>query len=158
MLLGKRVRLNRLINEKSGRMLTIAIDHTTSYGVAPGLDTVQKTVDVLANARPDAMIMHKGIAEKCFPDYAGKVAFILQTAASSPYQPNFERYTGSVVEAIALGADAISVAITIGGDDQPLQTEHLSGVIREARPVGLPVVAHCYPKGKFIPEDERFNV
>jgi DhnA family fructose-bisphosphate aldolase class Ia len=66
--------------------------------------------------------------------------------------------TTDVSEAIALGADAISVAITVGGANQPRQTEHLGKIVRDARITGLPVVAHCYPKGESIPEDERFNV
>ena len=158
MLLGKLIRLGRLFNERSGRMVTIAIDHTIGYGIIPGLENMQKVVDVLAKARPDAIMMHKGIAERCFEAHAGKVALILQSAAASPFQPNGEYPTAHVTEAIALGADAISVAITIGGEDQTRQTQHLGKVVREARIVGLPVVAHCYPKGKFIPEDERFNV
>jgi len=158
MLVGKRVRLNRLFNQDSGRMVTIAIDHTIGYGIIPGLENIQKTVDVLADARPDAMMMHKGIVERCFEAHAGRVGLILQSAAASPFQLNRERPAADVSEAVALGADAISVAITVGGEDQPQQTEHLGRIVRDARLMGMPVVAHCYPKGEFIPEDERFNV
>jgi len=158
MLVGKLIRLNRLFNRSSGRMVTIAIDHTISYGVIPDLENIQKVVDVLADAGPDAIMMHKGIIERCFAPHAGKVGLILQSAASSPYQPDMELPTADVSEAVALGADAISVAITIGGEDQPRQAERLGKVVCEARVVGMPVVAHCYPKGRFIPEDERFDV
>ena len=158
MLLGKIVRLNRLSDQRSGKIVTIAIDHTIGYGVLPGLESIQETVDVLAAARPNAIMMHKGIAEMCFPNHAGKVALIVQSAAASPYQLNSELPTADVSEAIALGADAISVAITVGGEEQPRQTEHLGRIVRDARVAGLPVIAHCYPKGEFIPEGERFNV
>lgn len=158
MLLGKLVRLGRLFNDQSKRMVTIAIDHTIGYGIIPGLEDIQKVVDILAKACPDAIMMHKGTAERCLAAHAGKVALILQSAAASPFQLNWEYPTAGVDEAIALGADAISVAITVGGEDQPRQTQHLGQIVRDARIAGLPVVAHCYPKGKFIPENERFNV
>jgi len=158
MLLGKLVRLNRLLNHQSGRMVTIAIDHTIGYGVIPGLENIQKTVDVLAEAQPDAIMMHKGTAERCFPAHAGKVGLILQSAAACPFHLDWELPTTDVSEAVALGADAISVAITVGGEDQPRQTSHLGKIVRDARTAGVPVVAHCYPKGKFIPENERFSV
>lgn len=156
LLLGKLVRLNRLFNRETGRMLTVAMDHTISYGVISGLDLIQKAIDTIVDASPDAVMMHKGIAEHCLVSHAGKLGFILQSAVSNPYQPDDEHLIADANEAVALGADAISVAITIGGDDQARQTEFLGKVIREARTVGMPVVAHCYPKGKNIPENERF--
>jgi len=158
LLLGKLIRLNRLFNQKTGRMLTVAMDHTISYGVISGLDCIQKTIDEVVNACPDAVMMHKGIAEHCLVTHAGKLGFILQSAVSNPYQPDDEHLIACVSEAVALGADAISTAITIGGDDQARQTEFLGKVVKEARIVGMPVVAHCYPKGKNIPENERFDI
>jgi class I fructose-bisphosphate aldolase/fructose-bisphosphate aldolase/2-amino-3,7-dideoxy-D-threo-hept-6-ulosonate synthase len=158
MLLGKQIRMNRLFNQNTGRMLTIAIDHTISYGVAPSLEHIQKVIDKLVGSKPDAIMMHKGIAERCFPSHAGKIPLIMQSVASSPYQPDNESLLAEASEAIIIGADAISFAITIGGDDQPQQAERLGKVIRDARVLGLPVIAHCYPKGKFIPENERFKL
>ena len=158
MLLGKLIRMNRLFNQKSGRMITVSMDHTVSYGVVPGLDSIQKTIDVIVGACPDAIMTHKGIAEHCFTPHAGKLGFILQSVVSNPYQPIDEHLIVDVSEAIALGADAISVAITVGGDDQARQTEFLGKIVKEARIVGLPVVVHSYPKGKNIPENERFSL
>jgi len=158
LLLGKLIRMNRLLNQKTGKMVTVAMDHTVSYGVAPGLDCIQKTIDVIVKACPDAIMTHKGIAEHCFAPHAGKLGFIIQSVVSNPYQPNDEHLIADVSEAIALGADAISVAITVGGDDQGRQTEFLGKVVKEARVVGLPVVVHSYPKGKNIPENERFSL
>lgn len=158
MLLGKLIRMNRIFNQKSGLMFTVAMDHTVSYGMVSGLDTIQKTLDTIVEACPDAVMMHKGIVERCFIPHAGKIGMIMQSVVSSPYQPHDEHFIADVSEAIALGADAISTAITVGGDDQANQTELLAKVIKEARIVGLPVVAHCYPKGKNIPENERYKL
>ncbi|MDQ1328593.1 MAG: Fructose-bisphosphate aldolase [Candidatus Poribacteria bacterium] len=158
MLLGKLIRMNRLLNQKTGKMVTVAMDHTVSYGVVAGLDTIQKTIDIIVDACPDAIMTHKGIMEHCFAPHAGKLGFILQSVVSNPYQPNDEHLIADVSEAIMLGADAISVAITVGGDDQARQTEFLGKIVKEARLVGLPVVVHSYPKGKNIPENERFSL
>jgi len=157
MLMGKLVRLNRLMNPKSGKMLSVAIDHTVAYGMIPGLEPVQRVVDQIVEGQPDSVTLQKGILERCFEPHAGRVGIILQSIAASPFEPDVEEPVADVAEALALGADAISVAITFGGEGQAHLTSHLGRVVRDARSAGLPVVAHCYPKGAFIPEDERMT-
>ncbi len=157
MLMGKRVRLNRLLNEKSGRMLSVAIDHTVAYGIIPGLEPVQDVVDKIVQGKPDSVTLQKGIFERCFEQHAGRVGIIMQSMAANPFEPDVEQPVADVAEALSLGADAISLAITFGGAGQGRLTSHLGHVVREARGAGLPVVAHCYPKGEFIPEDERLT-
>ena len=157
MLMGKRVRLSRLLNPKSGRMLSVAIDHTIAYGIIPGLEPVQDVVDKIVDGQPDSVTLQKGILERCFERHAGRVGIIMQSMAASPFEPDAEEPVADVAEALALGADAISVAITFGGAGQARLTSHLGRVVRDARAAGLPVVAHCYPKGEFIPGDERLT-
>ena len=73
-MLGREIRLERLKNPASGRILTIAVDHAPSYGVLSGLQDIQKTVDQVAAAGPDAMVMMRGVAERCFRPQARLVA------------------------------------------------------------------------------------
>jgi class I fructose-bisphosphate aldolase len=85
--LGKAVRLARLKNPASGRILTVAVDHAPSYGILPGIEKTCQVVDQVAKAGPDAMVMMKGVAEHCFPPHAGRVALILKCSTLSPYHP-----------------------------------------------------------------------
>lgn len=77
-MLGKAVRMSRLVNEKSNKMMAITVDHSISRGILAGLIPIQDTIDKIAAAGPDAVTMTKGIAETCFPKHAGKVSPLLK--------------------------------------------------------------------------------
>jgi class I fructose-bisphosphate aldolase len=40
MSVGKEIRLSRLLNQKSGRLLAITMDHPITRGVLPGLENI----------------------------------------------------------------------------------------------------------------------
>ena len=83
MFLGKDVRLSRIVNRKSGRMLAITVDHPITRGMMPGLVDIRSVMKKVVAGSPDAITMHKGIAEKVFAPYAGQSAIILKASAYS---------------------------------------------------------------------------
>jgi DhnA family fructose-bisphosphate aldolase class Ia len=157
MLLGKEVRLRRLFNRKSGKILVIAIDHAVGWGVIPGIEDIRSTMEKVVAAQPDAITMLKGTADKIFRPYAGTLPFIMKATTFSPFQPAYDTVIGYVDEAIKLGADAIAVGATLCGKDQPELLAQLGRFTREADSVGLPTVTHIYPKGDLIKPEERYN-
>jgi DhnA family fructose-bisphosphate aldolase class Ia len=156
-MLGKQIRLERLKNPASGRILTVAVDHAPSYGVLAGLEDMQAVVDRLAPAGPDALLMMKGTARRCFPPYAGQVALILKSSTLSPYHPQHDVWVSAVDDAVCLGADAIAMALTVGSPFQPALLANLSALVEQAEQVGMPVIVHAYPNGEQVPPDEVFT-
>lgn len=158
-MLGKQIRLERLRNRRSGRILTIAVDHAPSYGVLRGLEDICPAVDRLAAAGPEAMVMMKGTAERCFSHCgaAGRVALILKSSTLSPYHPTHDVWVGSVDDALALGADAIAMALTVGSSHQAQLLANLAALVREAERAGLPVIVHAYPNGELVPPGEVYT-
>ncbi|MDN3523586.1 class I fructose-bisphosphate aldolase [Halomonas ramblicola] len=151
MFLGKQIRMNRLLNPKSGRMLGITVDHPITRGVLPGIENISGVLDQVVAGRPEAVTMHKGIAEKVFPPHAGKVSMIFKASAySTQYHPYDEAIVAEVDEAVRFGADAISVGMIVGGPEQTAQLTNLGRISREAALAGMPLVAHIYPKGSKI--------
>jgi fructose-bisphosphate aldolase, class I len=147
MFLGKEIRLKRLLGP-SGRLLAITVDHPITRGILPGLVDIRTAMRKIVAGRPDAVTMHKGIAEKVFPPYAGQVAMILKTTAYSVhYHPAFDAPVATVDEAVRFGADAVSVGVIVGGPEQAAQLTHLGEMSRQAALAGMPLVAHIYPKG-----------
>jgi fructose-bisphosphate aldolase, class I len=155
--LGKTIRLNRLKNQGSGRILTIAIDHAPSYGVLAGLEDIGRVIHKIASAEPDAMVMMKGVAENCFKPYSGNIALILKCSTLSPYHPTRDVGVSSVEDALRMGADAIAMALTVGSEQQVELIANLSKLVIEAERVGLPVIVHAYPNGELVPVEERFT-
>lgn len=147
MFLGKEVRMNRLTNAKSGKFVAITVDHAIARGVLPGLVNMKETIEKVAAGKPDAMTMHKGIAENLFAPYAGKIALILKATSFAPYHRNFDTPVADVEEALRLGADAISVGVIVGEEGQAAQLTHLAKISKEAHAAGLPLVSHIYPRG-----------
>lgn len=147
MFVGKHVRLNRLLGP-TGRLLAITVDHPITRGLLPGLEDIRTRMAQIVAGRPDAITMHKGIAEKVFPPHAGKAAMIFKISAySTEYHPHYDTPVADVEEAVRAGADAVSVGCIVGGPEQAQQLTFLGQVSKEAASMGMPLVAHIYAKG-----------
>jgi DhnA family fructose-bisphosphate aldolase class Ia len=144
-------------NPQSGRIFTVAIDHAPSYGVLNGLENIQQVTDHVASAGPDALLMMKGTAERCFAPHAGRVSLILKCSTLSPYHPERDVWVSHVEDALRLGADAIAMALTFGSQKQSHLLANLAALVREAEQVGLPVIVHAYPNGELVPPEERYT-
>jgi class I fructose-bisphosphate aldolase len=155
--LGKAVRLTRLQNAASGRILTVAIDHAPSYGVLDGLEDVHRVVDQVASGNPDAIMLMKGTAARCFQPYAGRIPLILKCSTLSPLHPEQDVWVSPVEDAVRMGADAIAMAVTIGSPHQPQILANLAALVREAERMGMPVIAHAYPNGSLVPPDAVYS-
>lgn len=156
-MLGKEVRMSRLVNPKSNKMMAITVDHATSRGIAPltGLHHVQDTIDKIILGRPDAMTLTKGIAEHCMWNHAGEVAMLLKISNYSPVAPTKDTIFGTVDEAIRMGADAVSMGCMTLGDFQGEQFEAIGRVSEECMRKGMPLIGHVYPKGESVKPEDR---
>ena len=147
MLLGKKIRLNRLLSDKSGRDLGVTVDHAMARGVLKGLEDIRALIGKIVVGRPDEVTMHKGIADACFDDYAGKVPLVLKVTTFGPTHPKQDVQVTGVEDAMSYGADAVSAGCIVLGKEQPGQIAQLGRITDEAHRLGLPVVAHIYPRG-----------
>ena len=145
--LGKITRLRRIFGHPSGRLFSVAVDHFINHGDAlpPGLRRIKGTLAAIVAGRPDALTMHKGVAESLWGPYAGHVPLILQTIIARPDDSAWERVT-AVDEAVRLGADAVAAAAFIRGSSEGAHLRAVANVVREARLFDLPVVCHIYPR------------
>lgn len=156
--LGKAIRIQRLRNPVSGRILTVALDHAPSYGVLAGLQDLPLALRRTAEGGPDAVLLMPGTAERCFPPYAGRMALIVKCSTLSPYHPAHDVWVRPVEDTLRLGAEAIAMAVTVGSAVQPQLLSSLGTLVHEAEVVGLPVIAHAYPNGELVPAEERYTV
>ena len=154
---GKKMRLARLRNAKSGKMLTVAIDHGISHGIQPGNENLHRTLEAILRGGPDAVVLHKGSIETCLKNYAGRVGVIMQTCVYSTAEPDKGIQVAWVEDAIQIGADAVATAPTIYGKYEMEDLAMLGALVRDARAVGMPVIAHSYPRGSLIPDGKRYT-
>jgi len=156
--LGKQVRLNRLLNKESHKLLAITLDHAIARGVLPGLEDVAGGLQAVMQGKPDAVTLHKGIAEQCFSPYAGQVGLIIKCSSFSPFHKSFDALVTQVDEAVRIGADGAAIGLIVGDSRQPEALSVVGKFVREAELAGLPVIGHIYPRGDLISESERATV
>lgn len=154
-MLGKKIRMSRLIDPKSNKMLAITVDHSISRGIMHGLIPIQDTIDKIVAGEPNAITMTKGIAELCMPKHVGKVSLLLKSSSYSPAHLTRDVVFGDVEEAVRMGADAISIGAMLLGDYQAEQVEAIGRITKEAMSMGMPVIGHIYPKGESVPAADQ---
>lgn len=156
-MLGKAVRMSRLVNPKSNKMMAITVDHAISRGIAPmkGLQPIQDTIDKIIAGKPDAMTMTKGIAEHCMWQHAGETSILLKCSSYAPVHPTKDVAFGTVDEAIRMGADAVSIGAMTLGDFQDVQFAEIGKFSEECMRKGMPLIGHVYPKGESVPKDQQ---
>ena len=156
--MGKAVRLSRMVNPLSNKMMAITVDHATSRGIAPmtGIQDIQGAIDKIAAGRPDAMTMTGGIQKRCWgPHVASGISVLHKISNYGPTYPTKDSVFGSVDAAVRMGADAVSMGCMTLGDYQDEQFERIGEVSEYCDLIGMPLIGHIYPKGESVPADKR---
>ena len=95
---------------------------------------------------------HKGLVETGHRGSGKDVGLILHLSASTSLapDPNSKTLVCTIEEAIELGADAVSIHINIGAEDERRMLHDFGAVSREARRWGMPLLAMMYTRGPKI--------
>jgi fructose-bisphosphate aldolase, class I len=149
-MIGKLIRLERIMNRETGRMVIVPMDHGVTVGPIEGLIDMKTTVNQVASGGANAIVIHKGLVEGGHRRRGKDVGLIIHLSGStalSPF-PNAKTLVCTVTEAVKIGADAVSVHINIGNGMEREMLADLGRVCREASEWGMPVLAMMYPRGK----------
>ncbi len=159
--IGKKTRLHRLLYEHgpgNGTMLLLPTDQGLEHGpmdffVNPPCSNPDYQCQLALKGHYSGAVFHIGLAEKYFKPYAGKVPLVLKingkTCIPSDAQA-FSPLTGSVEDAVRLGADAIGYTLYVGSPSQDLDIQQFNDVRREAERYGMPIIMWAYPRGEAI--------
>ena len=153
---GKKRRLKRIFRE-DGRTVIVPMDHGVTIGPVKGIENMQEIVDHLLKGGVDAILVHKGIAKNID---AGNVGLIVQLSAMSNLSPNANNkvLVCTVQEAVRLGADAVSVHVNVGAQEEDKMLTRLGRVANECEIYGMPLLAMMYPRGPKIQNEHAPDV
>jgi fructose-bisphosphate aldolase/2-amino-3,7-dideoxy-D-threo-hept-6-ulosonate synthase len=153
---GKKRRLKRIL-QKDNRTVMVPMDHGVSMGPLKGITNMQNIIDQLLKGGVDAVVLNKGIAKRVNIDNAG---LIMHLSAISNLTPNANNKVQvcTVQEAIRIGADAVSVHINVGAQDEDKMLEKLGRVADECDIYGMPLLAMMYPRGPKIKSEHAVDV
>jgi predicted phospho-2-dehydro-3-deoxyheptonate aldolase len=144
-MLGKQRRLRRLFNRQSGKTLIVPIDHAVTMGPATGLEHPERLINTLVKSDVNAIIGHKGIL-KLFHESLASTPFIfhLSGATNLGMDPEYKTLVGDVETAVAMGADAVSIHVTIGHPKEREMLRDFGRVSSQCDRFGMPLLAMVY--------------
>lgn len=150
---GKTARLERIATD--GRYLIVPMDHGITLGAVRGLKDIETTIEAVTHGGADAVLTQKGLAPRVHPskDSAGYVVHLNASTSIGP-DSNDKRVTGTVEEAVRIGADAVSFHINVGSSSEPDQIESLARLTDDAERFGMPMLAMTYARGPGIDEPD----
>ena len=129
---GTARRLARIVSPQSGRGFCVAFDHGLHLGVCPGIEQPDATLDLMIQARVDAVILSPGSVLRYGHRLVGRdaPAIILRLDHTTmwregtplAYPDGHTRAIATVEDAIALGADAVITYLFVGHADPELET------------------------------------
>lgn len=158
--IGKQIRLERIVNRNSGRTVIVPLDHGVTVGPIEGLIDMSKTVNAIAEGGANAVIGHKALPFYGHRGYGKDIGLILHLSASTILgpDPNNKVLVNNVRRAVKMGADAVSIHINIGADNEADMLRDLGIVSEECQEWGMPLLAMMYPRGKKVKKEHDVEV
>lgn len=144
-------RTRRLFKRPAGRTFVVPMDHGISMGPVPGLYDMGQTVEQMAGTGVSAVVVHKGLVRSIAPclSKSPDLGLIVHLCASGPQapDPNEKGLVCTVQEALALGADAVSVHINIGAVTEGQMLRDAAEVAEQCHALRVPLLAMVYARG-----------
>ena len=149
---GKTIRLRRIFDQKSEKTVIVPMDHGVSLGPVKGIADIRSTIDKIAEGGASAIVVHKGLVPFVGASVGSRLGLIVHLSASTSRSPDpdYKVLVARVEEAVAIGADAISIHCNIGGEHEDKMVADFGMVADECRSLGFPLLAMCYPRGKNV--------
>ncbi len=159
--IGKKARLHRILFEHGpghGVALILPIDQGLEHGPVdffanPASSDPDFQLRLAVEGGYSAIAFHYGLARKYLRPYAGRVPLILKingkTNIPSDTQP-LSGLTGTVEDAVRLGADAAGYTLYVGSARQDEDIRQLMEVRRACDAFGMPLIVWSYPRGEAI--------
>ncbi len=151
-MIGKQIRIERIINRDTRRSVIVPMDHGTTIGPIPGLEDMRDTVAKVVNGGANAILMHKGMVTAGHRGGGRDIGLIVHLSAGTALSPNPNTKVPvcTVEEAIKLGADAVSIHVNIGAEMDADMLRDFGEVSNACMTWGMPLLAMVYTRGPKI--------
>ena len=151
-MIGKQIRLERIIDRNSRKTVIIPMDHGVTVGPIEGLADMRMAISKVVAGGANAILMHKGMVHAGHRGKGKDVGLIIHLSGGTSMSPdpNAKELVCSVEEAIKLGADAVSVHINLGAETDKEMLRQLGYVSEQCSEWQIPLVAMMYTRGPKI--------
>lgn len=156
MLIGKRIRMERIMNRSTRKTVIIPMDHGVTVGPIPGLINMAQTIDRVSQGGANAVVVHNGLVGQGHRQYGKDIGLIIHLSGSTSVSedPNAKVLVCSVEKAIRLGADAVSIHVNLGAKTEGQMMRDFGIVAQDATFWGIPLLAMVYPRGAKVKSEK----
>jgi class I fructose-bisphosphate aldolase len=158
--IGKRTRLKRLLygHGLNGKLLLLPIDQGLEHGPRDFFDNPDSIdpefqLKLAVKGGFSGIVFHIGLAEKYMKEYAGEIPLVLKLNGKTNIPSDDEAFsslTGTVEDAVRLGADAVGYTLYVGSPRQDEDIEQFMNIRVDAEKYGMPVIMWAYPRGAAV--------
>ena len=154
-MIGKQIRLERIINRVTGKTVIVPMDHGVSVGPILGITNMKEAMGQVADGGANAVVVHKGIVPRGHREGGPDMGLIVHLSGSTSIspEPNAKTLVCTVEEAVKIGADAVSIHVNIGNSHEREMLADLGKVAYKASEWGMPLLAMIYPRGKKVGDE-----
>ncbi|OIN97693.1 fructose-bisphosphate aldolase [Candidatus Desantisbacteria bacterium CG02_land_8_20_14_3_00_49_13] len=151
-MIGKEIRIERILNRNTGKTVIIPMDHGVTVGPIRGLENMKETVDNIVNGGANAIVLHKGLVRGGHRGSGKDIGLIIHLSGSTSLapDPNFKVLVCTVEEAVRLGADAVSIHVNLGAEDESEMLRDFGVISKKSTEWGIPLLAMMYTRGQKI--------
>jgi len=151
-MIGKDIRIERIMNRNTGRAVIVPMDHGFSMGQINGLLDMTKTITEVSDGGANAIVLHKGMVKRGHRRHGRDIGLIIHLSGSTSLNPDPDDkvIVCTVEEAVALGADAVSIHINLGAPNESRMLESAGLIVKDCNRWGMPLLVMIYPRGKGI--------
>jgi len=153
---GKKRRLKRIFRDDE-RTVIVPMDHGVTAGPVGGLMNMQEIINKLLRGGVDAVVLHRGVAKHVDTGKAGLIVHLSGITKLGP-DPDNKVQVCSVEEAVRIGADAVSVHVNVGAEQEDKMLVKLGRVADDCDRYGVPLLAMMYPRGPKIKDQHALEV
>jgi fructose-bisphosphate aldolase / 2-amino-3,7-dideoxy-D-threo-hept-6-ulosonate synthase len=137
----------------------VPLDHAVTLGPIEGLEDLATVAHELEGGGVDLLIVTKGAVREVAPGLAPTTRLGIHVSASTSLGPTVNRkvLVGTAAEAVALGADVLSMQVNFGVPEESDMLTDLGVAVDQCRQLGLPLLCMAYVKkdGGGTPEELR---
>jgi len=154
-MIGKAIRLERIIDRNSHRTVIVPMDHGVTVGPIAGLVDMRTTIGKVVTGGANAILMHKGMVRAGHRGAGRDVGLIIHLSAGTAISPdpNAKELVCTVEEAVKLGADAVSIHVNIGAETDNEMLRHFGLVSERCLEWQMPLIAMVYTRGPKIQDE-----
>jgi len=154
-MIGKAIRLERIIDRNSQRTVIIPMDHGVTVGPIEGLADMRTTISKVVGGGANAILMHKGMVGAGHRGAGKDVGLIIHLSAGTAISPdpNAKELVCTVEEAIKLGADAVSIHINLGAETDKEMLRQFGQVSERCLEWQMPLVTMMYARGPKVKDE-----